>query len=488
MKMVDRIIVLIHRYVGIPMSVLVAVWFISGIVMIYTGGMPALSENDRLASQPDLTVREVLYRPSEVALMHDIGNPVASVKLMTLLDRPAYRIEDINGFNDVIFADNGERFEGLTPEAGRHEAATFAKLPAGIINYRGTIIEPDQWTLTERRHLPLLVFDADDDDSTTLYLSETTGEIVLATSRGTRVLAWIGAIPHWLYFTALRTNQQLWYQTIVWLSVIGCVVGFSGMILLFTRLRPSKPFRLADSIPYRDLMRWHYYAGALFGIFTLTWLFSGLLSMEPFAWNSRPGLEVDRYAFTGEPVDLTAFGSGNSLAAAGSGARELEFRQILGRPYLLAKMPGNAGVLTALFDAETLDTAAPINQAEIVEFIERAAGTLASSVTRLDTYDAYYYDRDGNLPLPVLRISFDDPALTSLYVDPALASIVRTTHRSERVERWLFNGLHSLDFPFWYDVRPLWDIGVILLSIGGLALSGIGIVLGVRRIRRSIQY
>jgi hypothetical protein len=56
------------------------------------------------------------------------------------------------------------------------------------------------------------------------------------------------------------------------------------------------------------------------------------------------------------------------------------------------------------------------------------------------------------------------------------------------VERWLFNGLHSLDFPFWYDVRPLWDIGVILLSIGGLALSGIGIVLGVRRIRRSIQY
>ena len=48
------------------------------------------------------------------------------------------------------------------------------------------------------------------------------------------------------------------------------------------------------------------------------------------------------------------------------------------------------------------------------------------------------------------------------------------------------NGLHSLDFSFWYYKRPLWDIGVILLSLGGAALSGIGLVMGFRRILRAV--
>jgi hypothetical protein len=52
------------------------------------------------------------------------------------------------------------------------------------------------------------------------------------------------------------------------------------------------------------------------------------------------------------------------------------------------------------------------------------------------------------------------------------------------VERWLFNGLHSLDFRFWYDKRPLWDIGMIVLSLGALAASAIGLVFGFRRLFR----
>ena len=61
-----------------------------------------------------------------------------------------------------------------------------------------------------------------------------------------------------------------------------------------------------------------------------------------------------------------------------------------------------------------------------------------------------------------------------------------STHRLGRVERWLFNGLHSLDFGFWYDRRPLWDIGLIVLSLGGVASSGIGLWIGWGRVRRAI--
>ena len=40
-----------------------------------------------------------------------------------------------------------------------------------------------------------------------------------------------------------------------------------------------------------------------------------------------------------------------------------------------------------------------------------------------------------------------------------------------RLTRWLYHGFHSLDFPFMYYKRPLWDIVVILLSLGGIAIS-----------------
>jgi hypothetical protein len=49
--------------------------------------------------------------------------------------------------------------------------------------------------------------------------------------------------------------------------------------------------------------------------------------------------------------------------------------------------------------------------------------------------------------------------------------VVRKEERLTRLNRWLYHGFHSFDFPFLYYRRPLWDIVVIGLSIGGLVLS-----------------
>jgi hypothetical protein len=104
----------------------------------------------------------------------------------------------------------------------------------------------------------------------------------------------------------------------------------------------------------------------------------------------------------------------------------------------------------------------------------------------LTTYDSYYYSRDGLAPLPVLRVKLGDRDRTWLYIDPRMSQLVGRVHRLDRVERWLYNGLHSLDFSFWYYKRPLWDIGMILLSLGGLATSAIGLFLGVKRVVRNL--
>ena len=39
-------------------------------------------------------------------------------------------------------------------------------------------------------------------------------------------------------------------------------------------------------------------------------------------------------------------------------------------------------------------------------------------VSWMDEYDAYYYDRDRALSLPVLRVRYADPQHTWLYFDP----------------------------------------------------------------------
>jgi hypothetical protein len=107
--------------------------------------------------------------------------------------------------------------------------------------------------------------------------------------------------------------------------------------------------------------------------------------------------------------------------------------------------------------------------------------------TFLADYDSYYYSRDHLAPLPVLRIKLDDPDKTWLYVDPQVSQVVGRINRLNRLERWLYNGLHSLDFSFLYYNRPLWDAVVIVLSLGGAIVSGIGLIMGIRRVVRGLR-
>ena len=112
-------------------------------------------------------------------------------------------------------------------------------------------------------------------------------------------------------------------------------------------------------------------------------------------------------------------------------------------------------------------------------------GVPIEGVSWLDDYDAYYYDRDRALSLPVLRVRYADPQQTWLYFDPKRGAIARKEERLTRLNRWLYHGFHSLDFPFLYYRRPLWDIVVIVLSIGGIVLSATTLSASWRRVRRS---
>ena len=45
----------------------------------------------------------------------------------------------------------------------------------------------------------------------------------------------------------------------------------------------------------------------------------------------------------------------------------------------------------------------------------------------------------------MLRVKFGDPAQTWFYIDPEMSRVVAAVHRLNRVERWLYSGLHDLE-------------------------------------------
>jgi hypothetical protein len=75
---------------------------------------------------------------------------------------------------------------------------------------------------------------------------------------------------------------------------------------------------------------------------------------------------------------------------------------------------------------------------------------------------------------------------TRYYIDPRTARVVQTYDSSNWVNRWLYNGLHSLNFPWLYNYRPLWDIVVITLMLGGTALCVTSLVLAWRVLGRKL--
>ncbi len=111
-------------------------------------------------------------------------------------------------------------------------------------------------------------------------------------------------------------------------------------------------------------------------------------------------------------------------------------------------------------------------------------GIAVKDAVWLTAYDSYYYDPRSSRPLPVLRVRYDDPQETWLYVDPSRGAVVQRNEKVTRLRRWLYQGLHSLDFPFLYYKRPLWDIVVIVLSIGGTVLSATTLIPAWRRLKR----
>ena len=196
--------------------------------------------------------------------------------------------------------------------------------------------------------------------------------------------------------------------------------------------------------------------------------------------------------FTDGPLQFSAFAKPDADAMArlsgGRMIKEIDYARVQERHYLTLRLQAAAGEKSRspMADAETLTVKTePFGAESFVARIKKAMPDAPiAETTVLTTFDDYYYPRRGNTaPLPALRVKFADPMQSWLYIDMTSGQPVNMVHRLGRVQRWLYHGLHSLDFRFWYDSRA-WDVTLILLLLGGLASSAIGTFLGFARLYR----
>lgn len=469
----------VHRWTGIALCVLFAVWFVSGVVMMYVP-FPSFRADERVSMAKPIDWSQVRYGPQ--AVLERLGASAApeEMRLEMTGGEPVYRIA-LGGEQHALSALNGQEVRGVS----RQRAMEIAEAMTGSPAETATAVDHDQWVVTRAyaRIAPFWRVRMADGAGTDIYVTQKTGEIVQNTDRTERFWNWLGAVPHWIYFEVLRVHQEPWRQVVIWTSGIGIVGSILGVWLGMLRVRLKRRYASGSTSPYRGWMKWHHIVGLIGGVFVITWVFSGWLSMSPFGGLPSGESVAKRYA--GEPDPRFAPTDLARLAASAEGARELRFVHIGGSPVILA-VDGD-GRKRAL-DGVTAAPAAP----SLAAIEERAAaavrnGTLVRSQT-LTGYDAYWYatgdPRRDARPLPVLRLTFDDPHATWLHIDPATGELLAQTDSGRRGYRWLFSALHSFDLPVLLAHRWLRDSLMIVLSLFGLIVSVSGVAIGWRYLRR----
>lgn len=531
---IKRWILLGHRWLGIGTCLLFFLWFLSGVVMMYVGH-PKLTWQERLEHLPPLEASQSLLSPADAFRQAGIHGTVTDLRLANArAGQPVYiaRIRpDPRPAPDAprpephlvaLDARTGTLLPPTDPatalasaqvyleQGGLSHPSSSSALPAssprqpspagaqdtpGKPLYQGITVE-DAHTHSAAMdlHRPLHKVLLPDAEQTLLYISGTTGEVVRDAPRLERGFNYLGAWLHWLYL--FRDTAIDWTDLIIWLSVIGTVATLSGFLSGIIRWRFSRPYRSGSRSPFAPgALRWHHILGLVFALTTFTWIFSGLMSMNP--WDifeadesiidarriSNPDIQPSRAIATPQAL----------LASTTTPVRELQWHTLLDKARVKAirthEVPPGSTDQPVLLSARSGKpyTLEP-------ERLRSALFTLlAGYPPRIDILrqdDFYYYSRTEHTmtggrkphPLPIWRVRYDDPNQTWLHIDPATGQVLSELDSYQRTERWLFALLHSWDWLPLLQNRPLWDIVMLVLAAGGLALSATGIWIAGHRL------
>lgn len=475
----------IHHYLGTFFFFLFLIWFLSGFVMMYKS-FPKINHTDILNLEVNHTLDASNFLAPKKVFNADGVDSISDFRIKYLLDSPVYELTNLDGTILSKYAKSGEFINVDGKYAG--------KLAIKAINIKDsfkieTLKDLDQWVPRTNflKHLPIYIVKFNDTNSTRVYVSSLNGDILSLTTNSDRFWAWVGAIPHWIYFKNIRIHTDFWALLVIWLSALGFLMALTGIItgLVRYKKKPKANFKRFKNKWYNL----HYYFGLIFGLFVCTWVFSGLMSMSPFDWAPSTQLnKQEKLTWQGGSFTLHSFSDSNWSSFVENmndvDCKEIDFS--LFNKQLFAKIySNNKPELVPLNSSKSIPK---IKDYKTILKSLNQSDSIVSSIV-LNNYDNYYYSRHNDKVLPVIRITTNSDL--AYYINPNSTEVLYKCANKNRIQRWLYNGLHSLDFSFLISNGLLWDIVVLFLMLGGTVVSvtatGLGIKFISRKIRKKIR-
>lgn len=469
-------LVWLHRWTGVAFCLMFAVWFASGLVLAFVP-FPSLSPQQRWSAAERIDLSRLTVAPAQA--LRSVRDATA-LRLVSIGGRPSYVVGSTTATVAVDGID-GQVRGVLPPEAASAIAAAFGH--AAVRRLDGPL-DYDQWSVHQKFDpwRPLYRAALQDDLGTVLYVSARTGEVVQRTRASERAWNWVGSVPHWLYFTQLRHSFTAWDRTVWWLALAALCSASAGTVLgvyrTWQRAHSPKPAWSG----FRGWLRWHHGLGLIAAVFVLGWIFSGWLSMDHgrlFSKGIPDPAQVARYA--GAPLPTVLAGVDAGAVRCLSGATQIEFTAVGGRPVAVGRGPAGPSVSDGMPGRITGTRLSP-------DAIRRAAArawTLDHDSMPPDSAEALYRQADA-IAADALRLTVASPGRTALYFDPASGTPLLALDASRRTYAWVYLAVHTTNFPLLQShpvIRRIAQLGPLLL---GLAFSLTGVVLGARRLMRSL--
>src|SRR5579871_3894406 len=548
-KLLDwrKLLIYSHRWLGIAIILMFLVWTLSGVVLMYYGH-PQITMGERLLRLQPLDFSTAAITPAQAAAR--AGIKPYRVRLSMYNGRPVYRLTRRSIGNwSTVYADTGEVLAPMGRQQALEWMKQFVPESASAMTYDAYLPGPDEFTRipTLAGFAPLHRIAMNDKAGTEYYISENSNDIIQKTDRRSRILAVSGYILHNLFFFRQRIWWTPFLDFIAWTAML---MALTGIVLGIWRVALKPRFRhkgVLSYTPYSSWMKWHHYAGLIFGLFSISWILSGMIPISTFpvpGWtdvSKRVESNGDGFimgnpvisprstmtrdmarAITGGPLNLQLVRMEDLRAAiakiqASFIPKELELIQFRGEPYFLAYQPPTSPV-----EAEHWTTNNAINAVNLPQdnphlfvsirhpengamksfsrdVMEQASREAMPNVPVIDRewltdYDNYYHQTTTSFELgrhkpayvlPVLRVRYNDENRTWLYFTPSLAQMVKFDKR-DRANRWAYYGLHVMDFPALINRRPLWDVVTIALLAGLAAISITTLLPAYRRLKRHV--
>ena len=212
----------------------------------------------------------------------------------------------------------------------------------------------------------------------------------------------------------------------------------------------------------------------------LSWVVSGLLSMNPWGWLESESSAGEAYQLRGElPTWQTVHGALQALPQAQLPVNVVSISASTINGDLAFLLNTRSGEQMRVDERWNL---APLSQAAINKAVmSLSPGSPWTLLTEPDDY--YYSHRNDRVTLPVLRVIGNDAHATRYYLDAVSGELLHKVDANARWYRWLHSGLHRMDFKPVMRMRPFWDLLMWTLLLGAALVCATGTWLGIRRLR-----